>query len=300
MTDTNALDGYLRSITENETQPTGSDVLAAVAVADGLVALDDLRSTYSDADILALLHADAEDKRRKPRLRAAHIGGAWFVWITSSGWSAAGQPNRREAPPTPSTIRHRYAGRNLRSWVEQTFRSEAERRGVLTDVIDGNSLRQMVEGWKSLAWGQVRLGGAQADQAGMLLGGVYPDSLIVETWRSDMLSQMHTLYPHTAATHNSADDLEVRVAVEVELSAKTSGATGWKVAQHDRAMDAGWWHAALWVVEDSRVAQRFDRHLASRNGRHYYADPGDVGLGAGRRVVATTWPWALLLAGTNR
>jgi len=133
----------------------------------------------------------------------------------------------------------------------------------------------------------------------MLLGGVYPDALLVETWRADLLPHLHSLYPGTSATHFGENDLEMRVAVEFELSAKSSGATGWKVAQHDRAMRAGWWHAVLWVVDDRRVAQRLERHLASGRGSHYYADPADVGLGEGvRRVVPTTWPWAALIAPT--
>ncbi len=263
---------------------------------DGCALVADLVGRWPEAVLLAGLQGDPTDKRRRGPLRAGLVGGHRMVWLSSAGWQQAGHTNRREHAPAASQLRHRYAGRNVARWIEARGAEVAE-RGVLLTTLDGHALREFVKEQTSSAWGAVRTGGSMADEAGRLLGGCYPDLLVIESWPTELARLRAELYPVLVGAEQADAgpgwEHEVRIAVEVELSAKTD--LSGKVRTLDAAMALGWWHACVWVTDDPAVAARLRRSLTTPGGLrrgHYTAHTTDVGVDAtGDRVVPTTWGW---------
>ena len=298
------LDAYFRAVEEKDPAarrragPSPADVLAYVDAADGLCRLDELTGAgFSEPLLLELLATPAgADRRSRPRLRGAVLAGERWVWPTTAGWSAAGRPNRREAAPSARTIGHRQAPRRMASWVEEHLAPAAAANDILVDPLVGADIRTWVTACISTAWSAVRVGGGAAEEAGKLLGGVYPDLLVVESWPRDRIElgqrEQHC-YPGVRGAGETSEP-DWRVAVEIELAEKPDLMLAHKVAQHERARALGWWHAVLWVVDDRKVAERLQRALlAAGAGRapaaHYTADPADVGVGPYAGAVPTTW-----------
>ena len=282
-----------------------TELLSALAVEhDGCALLDDLRSSWPDAILMAGLTAPEDDRRRRPPMRAGLVGGHRMVWLTSGGWTAAGFSNRREHRPAAAQLRHRFAGRSLGRWVRQTVAPHAVQRGVLVSVVEGAELRAYISEQVSSAWSAVKLGGARGDAAGVLLGGLYPDLLLSESWPAEQAGLRRQVYPQLVGRSSDAGpgwDHEVLIAVEVETSAKASGVLSAKVAAHSAAHELGWFAATVWVTDDAEVATRLRRSLQVPGGGlrpgHLTAHPADCGvteLGTDR-VVPTTWGWPALL-----
>jgi hypothetical protein len=262
---------------------------------DGCAQVDELVTQWPESALIAALSVNEQDKRKKPPLKAGVIGGQRMIWLTSNGWQQAGYSNRREHAPAATQIRHRTSGRIVDDWIASRV-SERAANSVLVATLRGGPLRAFVQEQVSTAWGSVRMGGAQADEAGRLLGGCYPDLLIIESWPPELAARRNDLYPCLVGIDPSSGvwEHELRVAVEIELSPK-SDLSG-KVRNHDAAMALGWWHCCVWITDDSNVATRLRRSLTTRSGLtpgHYTAHTADVGIDAiGPSTVPTTWGWA--------
>ena len=292
------LDNIFARIEEEEARVgkagTGAqDVVQAIADSDGLVLVDELlREGHSKPAITAALLPPGSDGRSKPRVKAGVIDGQRLLWLTSSGWASVGQGNRREAPPTSSRVQHRLSIPRFASWVEHSVASKTLEAGIFWKVALGSQARDIIEVHKQAAWSMTRLNmnAELARTHAQLLGGVYPDLIVV----SNLPEEIHT--PDGAsmsrgefrdAFHGRAlswQDPAVRhtpetiSAIEIELSAKSSPALDAKVRQHDAALEAGWWHEVVWVIDDDDVRVRLQRSgVGSRRG-HCLVDAADVGV----------------------
>lgn len=265
-------------------------LLAWLAEADGHAPLADLRNPFSELTLTRAATRDTQDARRGPRIRLAEIGGEATAWLTSAGWQRAGHPNRREHTPSPAQAAHRRAPRAFGRWVGDNL---APRFATVAEfhLLTGPALRDHIDQGISEAWAQVRRG-IGADEAGKLLGGLYPDALLVEGWRPEARRWRADLYgePHPG------EDLDRYVAVEIELSDKGAGRLGAKILQHDRAMGLHWWHSVLWVLATPGLVRSYQRLTSVTRldpGFHFVADPVDVGITppTAQRITSTTWPW---------
>jgi hypothetical protein len=277
-----------RTGARGDDEPTLLDTLANDY--DGAAPIAALLAQFSEATIVATATADPGDKRKGPRIKVATIAEEPTAWLTASGWSKAGHASRRERVPSSRGVEHARAPRDVAAWLRTTV---APRSGVEFLEMDARQRRQWVEASISTAWGQVRAGGAAGDDAGKLLGGVYPDALTVEHWPRAQLERRAAMYPDLPTTH----DLSIRIAWEFEFSAKGLAMLGHKVAQHSRCLALGWWHLVVWVPGTAEVARHLAQHLddasLSHRTQHYVADPPDVGLRIPGGFVRTTWPWAV-------
>lgn len=292
-----ALDAYFtqveRAVAADPAQDLAQELLEQVAATDGLALVDDLLDAGVDPAVLAAALAPGDsDRRRRPRLRGGLLAGVRVCWLTSAGYAAVQMPNRREAPPSASTARHRLAPTNLERFLRQRVEPVARERGhVLLDVLRGKPLRELVEERKGDAWSAVRHGNlSDQAEASSLLGGVFPDVLIVEDWPLDLSGVRQQVWPTTGARADVAGVFEssFAVACEIELHGKAHPLLLHKRRQHTRAMQiGGWWQATLWIVDSNDVLTRLRRagvgDLREAPG-HYVARASDVGLTGGEEL----------------
>jgi hypothetical protein len=301
-----ALDDYFKKIESAVAHEPALDqaqhLLELVAAGDGLALVEDLLQAGVTPAVLAAALAQPEgDKRVRPRLRGGLLAGHRVCWLTSAGHAAVGQPNRRESPPSQSTLRHRLAPSNVERHLITHLAPIARQRGqVLLDVVRGKPLRDLVEERRGDAWSSVRHGNlADQAEASSLLGGVFPDLLVVEDWPEAMSETRRHVWPHHGLRADRASVFEspFAVAVEVELQGKAHPLLLHKRKQHTRAMDiGGWWSAVLWIVDDRDVLTRLQRAGLgdTRNAPgHYVARACDFGIGGGHDLDLSdlSQPW---------
>lgn len=238
-----------------------SDVLDYIAEAGGVVFAADLLAAGHPPAVVAALAQSGPDKRVRPRLALGVVAGHRLCWLRSSGWQAVGQPNRRECPPTERSLAHRLAAPNFERTIITHVVPPARASSVLVSVLRDKPLRDYVEERKGDAWAVVKAAGADAaTAAGRVLGGVYPDVLVVENWPSDLYATRSGTWPSVGGDQGVVDDAsDLLVAIEVELSGKATPVLAAKVAQHDTAMALGWWHAVCWVSDDADTLTRLQR-----------------------------------------
>jgi hypothetical protein len=292
------LDAVFAKIEEEEAKAgkagSGSqDVVQAIADSDGLVLVDELiRDGHTKPAIIAALLPPGNDGRSKPRVKAGVIDGQRLLWLTSSGWASVGQQNRREAPPTSSRVQHRLSIPRFASWVDYKVAPKTLGAGIFWHLAIGNKSRELVETHKQTAWSMTRLNtNAEAIAAhSQLLGGVYPDLIVVTNLpetievpeiglmtRAEFRTKFHgNVMPWLDREGKSTP--ETISAIEVELSAKSSPALDAKVRQHDAALDAGWWHEVVWIVDDEEVVTRLRRSGVGTKPGHCLVDAADVGI----------------------
>jgi len=283
---------------------------------DGLGTTDEASAAgFSDRLLAKVLIGPTGDGRQRPKVRGQDIGGVRWLWLTAGGWALAGLPNRREAPPTASVVRHRTAPRRFEEWVTNRVAPIAGAQGIDVVVARGEAVRKYVDTTgKNRAWKWLLNPGGRIDDAGELTqGGPLPDALLVETWPEEGIPfRTDYLYPHTQSREGQCtyysqtrDTPDWTVAVEVELAAKADALTAAKVRRHNIAIGCGWWDAVLWVTDSAAVARRVARAVAfterqgdSEHGqgithRHLFVHPLEVGIeGTPTMVTPTTWRWA--------
>jgi hypothetical protein len=304
----------------------GTACLAFIAeIGDGVMLLADvLAAGHSRAVVAALLAASATDKRVRPRLGLAEIHGSAVVWLKTGAWSLLGFPNRKEAPPTASSFRHRLAGHNFETALRAACEADMYLGRVMLDVLRGADLRTYVGTRIGDVWGPIRYGGPEAAQeAGRLMGGVYPDVLVIENWPTASAKVEEFPVPGQPTTYRSQrllswptnggtkprEDAEFRIACELELHSKHDPVQSAKIAAHDTAMTLGWWDAVCWVTDSDRVREKLLRSgLADRIAHpgHYLMGGSTVGLGADPAPIPLGTPappapwWLPMLAQTRR
>lgn len=277
-----------------------ADVIADVAASGGVALLDDLLAMGHSRAIIALaIEPAAEDKRTRPWLRCAVLGGSAVVWPTTKAWSQAGQPNRREAPPGSRTVRHRTAPSRFAHWVDK-IRPIAEDKGILLTVDRGAGIRAVSEEMTQRAWALVRQGGSAANDAGILLTKPIPDALLVESWPDDptvLAARTLNVYPHFGCEGEAA--AEVAVAVEFQFADCGSLLLSQRARAHDVAMRLGGaWQAVLWVIDSKEVLTRLSRAGildTARHPGHYVVEARTVGLGDHPPLGVTNWAWPRVL-----
>jgi hypothetical protein len=240
-----------------------SDLLRAVADAEGCALVTDLTAAgYEDAVIAAACTPPPDDKRKAAGLALGIVGRQRMVWLRSSGWAAVGQANRRENKPTATQLRHRLAPVNFQRRMDARFVPVARRDDVLVRFARGVELRQYVDPLKGQAWSLIRAGDVVSQaNAGQVLEGVYPDALVYENWPEVKFQQRTEDWPSTGDTKFRAgpEDATWVVAVEIELSGKNDPALDRKLNRHDIAMQLGWWQAVVWITDCPDVLTRLRR-----------------------------------------
>jgi hypothetical protein len=288
----------------------GTRCLAYIAeTGDGVMLLDDvLKAGHSRAVVAALLRQPNSDKRRQPALGLAEINDTATVWLKTGSWSLLGFPNRKEAAPTASSIRHRLAGHNFETALRAACEGPMYEHRIMLDVLRGADLRAYVASRIGDAWGPIRYGGPEeSKEASKLLGGVYPDALVVENWPTAMAKVAEQVVPGGPTTYVSQrlkswptnggtkprEDAELRIAVELELHSKHDPVQSAKIAAHDCAMALGWWDSVCWITDSDRVREKLLRSgLADRHAHpgHYLMGGSTVGLGADPAPVSLGTP----------
>lgn len=272
---------------------SAQDVVQAIADKDGLVLVDELlRENHTKAAIAAAIAPPSSDGRSKPKVKAGIIDGQHLLWLTSSGWTSIGQANRREAQPSSARVQHRLAIPRFASWIDFAVAPNTADAGIYWNVALGNLSRDFIEVHKQAAWSMTRLN-VNADMArsnAPLLGGIYPDLIVVSNLPEAITTpdgQVLTRGEFRDSYHGRAlswQDPDVRhtpetiTAIEIELSAKSTPALDAKVRQHDAALQAGWWHEVVWVVDDMDVLTRLKRSGVGTRLGHCIVDAAAVGI----------------------
>jgi hypothetical protein len=303
----------------------GTTCLAYIAeTGDGVMLLSDvLAAGHSRAVVAALLTQSPGDARVKPRLGIAEIVGQPVVWLKTGSWSLLGFPNRKEAAPTASSVRHRLAGHNFETALRAACETPMHKHRIMLDVLRGADLRAYVETRKGDVWGPIRYGGPEESRAaGALMGGVYPDVLVIENWPTAMAKTVEVVAPGQPTTYHSQrltmwptnggtkprEDAEFRVACELELHSKHDPVQSAKIAAHDTAMALGWWDSVCWITDSDRVREKLLRSGLADKGAHpghYLMGGSMVGLGADPAPVSPGTlvpdaPWWLPMLEQNR
>ena len=286
--------------TAKDSEKLIADLIADVAAAGGVALVDDLIAMGHTRAVIALaIEPDGEDKRTRPWLRCAVLGGSAVVWPTTKAWSQAGQPNRREAPPGSRTVRHRTAPSRFAHWVDR-IRPVAEERGILLTLDRGPGIRSVSEEMTQRAWALVRQGGSAANDAGILLTKPIPDALLVESWPDDpdvLAAREANLYPHLGCEAPSG--AEIAVAIEFQFADCGSLLLSQRARAHDVAMRLGGaWQAVLWVIDSQAVMTRLSRAGildSARHPGHYVVEARTVGLGDHTPLGVTNWAWPRVL-----
>lgn len=282
--------------TAKDSEKLIADLIADVAAAGGVATIDDLMAMGHTRAVLALaIEPEAQDKRTRPWLRCAVLGGTAVVWPTTKAWSQAGQPNRREAPPGSRTARHRLAPSLFNRWVGEANKL-TQQQDILLSFDRGPGLRSVCEEMTQRAWGYMRQGGPLAQEASLLLTRPVPDALLVESWPEDSTAmnwREGALYPHLGCDERPGSELAV--AVEVQFADSGTALLSQRLRAHDIAMRLGrGWHATLWVIDTDEVMERLTRAGVYDHGLHpghYVVEAREVGLGDHTPLGTTNWGW---------
>lgn len=272
-------------------------LVGRLAREDGSAAVAALRAEGFPAEVIAAaVTTSATDKRVKARARLGLVGDEPIVWLSTTGWQAAGKPSRRERPPSAETAEHAAAPLHLAAWLRDRL---SPFPGLTVGVATGGPCREFSERVKALAWTRIQGAGDTTGDAGSLTGGLVPDALLVER------------FPDTATYVGAwgrdpvtAEDLaEQTVALECEFSAKADTPLRWKVERWRAALALGAAHAVVWVVRSQEVADRLQALGVGRpaSDERQLLVPGHlVGLG-GEPIdgLAPGW-WPLRLSDPQR
>lgn len=236
------------------TQAEGGAVgalVARLASGDGSAPVEVLRAEGIPAQVIAsALLADQADKRVRPRAKVGIVAGEPFIWLTTSGWQAAGFASRRERHPNAESAEHAAAPAHLAGWLRQRL---APWPALRVEVATGAPCRSFSERVKALAWGHIQGGaGDSGGGIGVLTGGLLPDALLCETFcgNADLYASAWGDQPQTPE-----DAVEQTLALEVQRAARAEPLR-WKVERWEAALRLGAVFAVVWVVRTGEVADR--------------------------------------------
>ena len=225
-------------------------IVGRLAREDGTASVAVLLSEgFPEAAIAAAVSPAADDKRVKPRAKLGLVGGEPFLWLTTTGWQAAGKPSRRERAPSAESAEHAAAPLRLEAWLSERL---SPFPGLSVSVVTGDPCRAFSERVKALAWARISGAGDATGDAGVLTGGLVPDALLVERFPDDRTYA--GAWGHLPTT--AEDAAEQTVALECEFSPKSDAPLRWKVDRWSAALSLGAAHAVVWVVRSNDVADR--------------------------------------------
>lgn len=169
-----------------------AEVIRILAESEGSMPLDDLLAAGAPRDVVAYLVADdATDRRRKQRAHLGFVGRTAVVWLSTTGWQAAGMSRRAGTPPTAQTLQHAMAPSRLRQWLDQRTASLAA-QGIAVRCVHGAACRRWSADLTASAWGALRVSADSDGLLGSLTGGLIPDALVIERFPSgDLGHQLH-------------------------------------------------------------------------------------------------------------
>jgi hypothetical protein len=259
---------------EAATRGVGGSVgllVARLARDDGSATVTGLRAEgFPESALYDAVTTDAKDKRVRPRAKLGIVAGEPMVWLTTTGWQAAGKPSGRERPPSAESAIHAAAPGYIDAWLQKVT---GPWPGLDVRVVTGEPCRSFSEQVKSLAWSRIQLGDTTGE-FGPLSNGLLPDALIVERYPN-----AQTYEGAWGRPPDSPDDVAEQVlALEIEDTRKASNPLLWKVNRWDTTCTRlGAAVRVVWVV---RTAEIRDRLV-------------DLGVGTERR------PAQLLVAGAR-
>jgi hypothetical protein len=283
------------SAREDNAADASTDVLTLVAEGgDGVMLLADVLAAGHSRALVAALLTQGSDKRIRARLAIGIVAGVEVVWLRTSGWQAVGQPNRRETPPTQSSLRHRLSAHNFERTMLAGVEPVGRERGVLLSVVRGAPLREYITQRTGDAWTIIKTAGSAEllNAASGVLGGVYPDALVAESWPASLVVDKDQTraktWPKTGdpAALSERQGPDWASAIEIELSGKAAPLVSAKVRQHDTAMLLGWWQAVVWITDDTDTLTRLVRAgVGGADHPGHYLLPGSaVGIGGSPTV----------------
>ena len=268
-------------------------VVERLAATDGHAPVEMLRAEgFPDDAIAAAITTDEADKRRKPRANLGIVEGTPYLWLTTTGWQAAGRTSRRERSPSAESASHAAAPLDLSRWLRERLAPWPHLR---VTVATGEPCRAFAERVKALAWSRISSGSGDATGTfGMLTGGgVIPDALIVTRWPSWDIYR--SAWGDNPATHEDA--AEETCTLEYEASRKGEPLR-YKVERNAGVLELGAAHAVIWAVRDRQVADDLQALGVGRPGSRQLLVPAVlVGLdGDEMPDYEPTW-WPLRLGG---
>ena len=257
------LDDFFAPTPEMNTQGLVMRLLGDIEQAGGVAPLGYLEGHgHAEGTFLAALSKPPGDGRAKPLVRAHNINGVRVVALTSSGWTALGQPNKREQRPKPQDIEHRLSPQLIKQHIEgkaSAWPSELVSVTVETSVSGINAWQDIVI---ARAWPKVtRSGYIDADgRFGTLTrreGCPRPDAVIYEKWGGPGRAAM---WSGTQAAEQLAPVAgyyeETTILLEVETAAKHTNALKDKVWRLNTALMLGAADYVLWAVDDAAIGRR--------------------------------------------
>ena len=266
-------------------------LVARLARGDGSASVRTLRAEGFPSTVIAsAVSVSAADRRVKPRAKLGIVGAEPFVWLTTTGWQAAGRASGRERPPSAESAEHAAAPTALRAWLDECLRPWD---GLSVSVATGDATREFSERIKAIAWGRVTGSGDTTGSAGALTGGLIPDGLLIERY-----PDAATYVGAWGQQPTTAEDLaEQTLALEVEHSAKREAPLRWKVERWATAIQLGAVFAVVWVVKTAEIADRLGALGVGQADSRQLLVPGScVGLGGDSMPeLAPSW-WPLRLA----
>jgi hypothetical protein len=273
-------------------------VIARLAQAPGgFVTVADLRAEgFPDQAIADTVQTDSTDRRSKPRAKLGIVGGIAGLWLTTTGWTAAGFPSRRELSPSAESIEHAEAPRRVEAWLDAVTAPYP----ISVDVVTGQPTRDFGERVKSLSWARLQSVGDTTGTVGVLVGGIYPDALVVERW-ADSSYYVGAWGKNPDHPYDAAEQV---CALEIERAVKGEPLK-WKVEKWAAALALGACHAVVWVVQSATVAERLAELGVGREPGQFLVPACAVGLDGDHMPHLLTppdrwWPLRLPAAGSPR
>jgi hypothetical protein len=314
------LDAYYtaRRAKAAETRAPGGGVQAVcewLAERGGHAFLADARlGGHSDDHILAGLKHDPDDGRHRPRLAGDDVAGSPSVWLTGAGWKAVGQPRRGEVKPSTQTLTHSRAPAHLQAWLTSLLGHWAGRMSITVEQ-SASEIKDFSEACKAAAWGNLKGREDPDGQVGLLTGGLRPDALIVERFPDELMYRWAKKIPdkdaYGSATMVDRDILaETTLALEVEITSKSTKRLEDKVRRLDAALALGRVAGVVWLVRTAAVQRQLRDFGCGESGRrplHYVVTAGEIGITGGDFMApsqgyARWWPLGVaetrLTAGT--
>ena len=285
---------------ESATKADGGAVGAVVerlAAGDGSALVATLRAEgFPDDALAAAATTDPGDRRRKPRARLGIVAGQPHLWLTTTGWQAAGRSSGRERPPSAESAAHATAPADLGAWLAKRL---APWPSLRVTVVTGAPVKAFSDQVTALAWGRIQGAGDTTGRFGALTSPLRLDALLVERWANAAAYESAWGHPPDAPE----DLAEQTLCLEVERARKAAAPLRYKVERHTAALALGAAYGVVWVVTAREVARDLTALGVGAPGSRQLLVPATaVGLDGDPMpdIPAAWWPLRLNLPGDTQ